>query len=103
VFAISVRFRYIVCSGKKLPQALEEGQNMQTKDEIRNQIPHAFLVPCGDKYGTIRIEVIWVDDQNEVTVDGAVWGPSGKLVSTFTNCKIKANWIPAVMVTELAK
>jgi hypothetical protein len=76
---------------------------MQSKDEIRNQIPHAYLVKCGDDYGVVRIEAIWVDNQNEVTVDGAIWGPSGTLVCTFTNSKISPKWIADTYAFGLAK
>ena len=70
-----------------------ETLNAKAKDEIRNQIPHYYLVKCGDDYGVVRIEVIWVDNQGEVTVDGAIWGPSGTLVCTFTNSKISPKWL----------
>lgn len=76
---------------------------MQSKDEIRNQIPHAYVVPCGDKFGFIGIEAIWVDNQNEVTVDGAIWSPSGTLICTFTNSKISPTWIPEENFVGFAK
>jgi hypothetical protein len=70
-----------------------ETLNAKAKDEIRNQIPHHYLIKCGNDYGVVQIEVIWVDNQGEVTVDGAIWGPSGRIVCTFTNSKISPNWI----------
>jgi hypothetical protein len=65
----------------------------KTREEIRNQIPHHYLIKCGDAYGVVQIEFIWVDNEGGVTVDGAIWGPSRKIICTFTDSKISPNWI----------
>lgn len=69
---------------------------LQTKEEIKETVATAYLIPQGEKYGLIWIEAIWVDDENEVTVDGWMSNPDGERLLVFTNSKIGENWVPAM-------
>ena len=64
------------------------------KDEIRSGVSSQYLLKSGLSYITIRIDLIWVDDEGKVTVDGAMFkGMYGSRICTFTNSVIGENWL----------
>lgn len=76
---------------------METKLNQFEKDEIRNGVSSQYLLKSGSSYNTIQIEVIWVDDEGKVTVDGALfkgmYGASSDRICTFTNSVIGENWL----------
>ena len=69
---------------------------MKTAKPIPEEIADIYFVPCGDKYGIIRISAGWIDENGVAKVNGAIYGPSNKLVCTFENSLIASSWIPAL-------
>jgi hypothetical protein len=65
----------------------------EEKIKIATGVSSVYFVKSGSSYGTVRVEVIHVDDEGKVTVDGAMYGATTGLICTFTNSVIGDNWL----------